>query len=243
MNRIIVFASLLFAMHASGQNAIFNGGDGDGYARNDYAEVAGNIFNGGDGDGWATASIMVSLPVQFTYFKAKVVGTGVLLQWETSSELDANRFDIERSEDGVHFNYLNKVAATGTSSVRTTYHYTDNSPLTGDNYYRLKQVDNNGNFVYTPVRMVSLDKLQSLTVTVYPQPAKEKVMIKLPPGLERNNVVINIINSAGGLEKQFQSITRTTNIITLPLSQLAKGMYFIRIHAGEKIYVSPLVVE
>ena len=68
-------------------------------------------------------------------------------------------------------------------------------------------------------------------------------MIKLPPGLERNNVVINIINSAGGLEKQFQSITRTTNIITLPLSQLAKGMYFIRIHAGEKIYVSPLVVE
>ena len=244
MKRITVFASLLITIHASSQNAIFNGGNGDGYAMNQYAEVAGNIFNGGDGDGWATATIMVSLPVQFTYFKAKVVGSGVLLEWETSSEIDANRFEIERSEDGVHFKYVDKVAASGTGNVRTTYHFTDNSPIGGDNYYRLKQVDNNGNFVYTPVRMVSLDKLQSLTLTVYPQPAKEKVMIKLPPGLEGNNVVINVINGGGGLEKQFVSTgTRASNIVTLPLTHLAKGIYFLRVHAGDKSYVSSLVVE
>jgi len=244
MKRIIVFALLLITIHASSQNAIFNGGNGDGYAMNQYAEVAGNIFNGGDGDGWATAAIMVSLPVQFTYFKAKVVGAGVLLEWETSSELDANSFEIERSEDGVHFNYLDKLVATGSGNVRTTYHFTDKSPIGGDNYYRLKQVDNNGNFVYTPVRMVSLDKIQSLTLIVYPQPAKEKVMVKLPQGLERNNVVINIINSAGGLEKQFVSTsTRSNNVITLPLTQLARGIYFIRIHGGDKIFATTLVVE
>ena len=244
MKRIIVIAFLLLTMHASSQNAIFNGGNGDGYSMNGYAEVAGNIFNGGNGDGWATAVIMVNLPVHFTYFKAKVSGTAVLLQWETTSEQDADRFEIERSEDGVHFQYLGRVASTGAINVQTTYNYTDNSPLTDDNYYRLKQVDNNGSFVYTPVRMVSLSTLKNVTIAVYPQPAKEKVTIKLPAELDQKNVVVNIINSAGGLEKQLLGMSiRNDNAIVLTVGQLANGVYFINVHSGNKVYVSPLVVN
>src|SRR5688572_21775900 len=244
MKKIIVFGSVLLSMNASSQNAIFNGGNGDGYSMNGYAEIAGNIFNGGNGDGWATAVAMVSLPVHFIYFKANVVGSEVLLQWETSSEYDADRFEIERSEDGIHFNYLYSVTSTGTGNVTTTYNYSDRSPLAGDNYYRLKQVDNNGNFVYTPIRMVSLKKLQSLTILVYPQPAKEKVTVKLPPELDGKNIVLNVINSGGGLEKQLLiSTLRTNNNLVLPIGKLAKGIYFIHVHSGSKKYVSRFIVE
>jgi len=243
MKRIIVFGSILVSMNASSQNAIFNGGNGDGYSMNGYAEIAGNIFNGGNGDGWATAVAMVSLPVHFTYFKANVVGSEVLLQWETSSEHDADRFEIERSEDGIHFNYLNRITSAGAGNVSTTYNYTDRSPLVGDNYYRLKQVDDNGNYVYTPIRMVTIDKLQSLTLTVYPQPAKDKVMVKLPPELDGKNIVLNVINSGGGLEKQLLISTfRTDNTIVLPLGKFAKGIYYLHVHSGNKKYVSPFVV-
>ena len=244
MKRTLVFTSLLFTMHASSQNAIFNGGNGDGYSYNGYAEVAANIFNGGSGDGWATAGIMVSLPVHFTYFKVKLTGASVLLEWETSSEQNADKFEIERSDDGVHFKYLGMVAATGAANVRTTYQYRDNLPLAGDNYYRIKQIDDNGNFTYTPVRMLSLDKLHTLTLLVYPQPANDKLMIRLPSVLNGRNVVLNVINSGGGLEKQLINYnTRTDNSIVLPVGQLAKGIYFLHVHSGDKVFVSSLVID
>ena len=89
-----------------------------------------------------------------------------------------------------------------------------------------------------------MNKSQIVTIAVYPQPANEKVTIKLPAELDQKNVVVNIINSAGGLEKQLTSTgTRTNNTIVLRVDQMAKGVYFIRIHSGDKIFVSPLVVE
>jgi len=244
MKRIILIASLLLSLHASSQNAIFNGGNGDGFAINGYAEIAGNIFNGGNGDGWATAVNMINLPVHFTYFKANAIGSAVLLQWQTSSEQDADRFEIERSEDGMHFNYLSRITATGAGNVATTYEYTDKSPFPGDNYYRLKQVDHNGTYVYTPIKLVSMDKFQVHTLVVYPQPAKDIVTVKLPPGVDGKNVVMNIINSGGALEKQLMSTSaRSDNTLLLPLGHLAKGIYFLHLHSGNKVYVSPLVVD
>lgn len=244
MKKFIVFVSMLFTIHASSQNAIFNGGDGDGYALDEYAEIAGNIFNGGNGDGWAAATILFNLPVHFSYFKADIVGDAVVLKWETASEQNADRFEIERSEDGSDFKNLGKIKSTGAGNVRTTYTFTDRSPFAGDNYYRLKQVDKNGNFIYTPIRLVSLNTTQNLTIAIYPQPAKNRVTIKLPSDLNGKSLILNIINSLGGLERQLiNTNNRAGNSIELSVNQLSKGIYFLHIHSGNKVYVSTMVVE
>lgn len=244
MKKFIVFVSILFTIQASSQNAIFNGGDGDGYALDEYAETAGNIFNGGNGDGWATATILFNLPVHFSYFRADIDGDFVLLKWETASEQNADRFEIERSENGSDFKNLGNINATGTTNGRTTYEFTDKTPFAGDNYYRLKQVDKNGNFIYTPIRLVSLNKSQNLSITIYPQPAKNRVTIKLPSDLSGKNLVLNIINSLGGLERQLiNTNNRAGNTIELSVNKLAKGIYFLHIHSGNKVYVSSMVVE
>lgn len=238
---ILPFVAL--TIQASAQNPIFNGGNGDGYARNDFAEVAGNIFNGGNGDGWATAVSLVNLPVRFTYFKAEPSGTTALLLWETSSEQDAEKFEVERSEDGLNFQLIGQRAATNTNGT-VAYRFTDNRPLAGPNYYRLKQVDRNGSFVYTPVRMIAFGKMPPSSIIVYPQPASQYVRLKLPPELDGKNVVLNVINSAGSLEKQVRiSLNRGSNLYTLPVSKLAKGIYFLHLGCSDKMYISQLVIE
>ena len=166
------------------------------------------------------------------------------MKWETASEQNADRFEIERSEDGSDFKNLGQVKSTGAGNVRTTYAFTDKLPFAGDNYYRLKQVDKNGNFIYTPIRLVSLSKSQNLTIAIYPQPAKDRVTIILPSDLNGKNLVLNVINSIGGLERQFiNKNTVAGNRIELSVRQLAKGIYFLHIHSGNKVYVSPMVVE
>ena len=72
---------MLFTIHASSQNAIFNGGDGDGYALDEYAETAGNIFNGGNGDGWATATILFNLENGKTDRTEIIYGKDVEARW------------------------------------------------------------------------------------------------------------------------------------------------------------------
>ena len=119
-----------------------------------------------------------ALPVKLLDFTAHKKDHSVLLEWRTESEFNTSRFEIERSEDGSDFKNLGKIKSTGAGNVRTTYTFTDKSPFAGDNYYRLKQVDKNGNFIYTPIRLVSLNTTQNLTIAIYPQPAKKSCNYK-----------------------------------------------------------------
>ncbi|RYY54944.1 MAG: hypothetical protein EOO09_12490 [Chitinophagaceae bacterium] len=84
------------------------------------------------------------LPVTLQSFTVNAVNTTALLQWVTASELNNDHFDIERSVDGRVFSKIGRVAGNGTTSIPQDYRFTDASPVSGNNYYRLAQVDIDG---------------------------------------------------------------------------------------------------
>lgn len=102
------------------------------------------------------ASCFSVLPVTLTRFSGSRADAGhVNLSWATASEINNAFFVIERSADAKKFEVLGQVAGTGTSTTARTYSFTDERPLAGATYYRLRQVDLNGTSAFSPVVTVT----------------------------------------------------------------------------------------
>jgi Secretion system C-terminal sorting domain len=201
-------------------NNIFNGGSGDGWDKTAFAQPMNNIFFGGQGDGWAsTYRPLGPLPITLEYFTAKKNNTtSSLLNWKTAQEINTAYFDIERSNDAIGFKKIGAVNAAG--------NFTDNNPLQGMNYYRLKQIDIDGKFIYTPARLVLFDKLNAATVKYYPNPTNGILTIELAD-INRNEIrVVNISNTAGAIVSQLKIAANAGNKMQIDLSKYAKGIYY-----------------
>ncbi len=85
-----------------------------------------------------------ALPVAINWFKASLQKNNVMLNWSTSQENNSQYFTIHKSTDGVHFSFLGKLGAAGTSTVVHSYQLVDHNPFDGTNYYRLSLKDNDG---------------------------------------------------------------------------------------------------
>ncbi|MEM7657617.1 MAG: PQQ-dependent sugar dehydrogenase, partial [Bacteroidota bacterium] len=112
-----------------------------------------------------------SFPVEWGEFFATAEAAKVRLEWETLSERNTASFQIERSHDNRAFTEIGAVAAQGESAVLQSYQSFDEQPLPGVNYYRLRQLDLDGQFSFSEVREVYFDaSLASLQLQVYPNP-------------------------------------------------------------------------
>ena len=109
-------------------------------------------------------------PVTLTSFSARHKGNGVSIDWSTSQELNNNYFQVERSADGsTNWSVIATVNGAGNSQVVTNYNAFDASPLSGVNYYRLKQVDNDGKYTYSNTVAVKMD-FQKTAISVLANP-------------------------------------------------------------------------
>lgn len=176
------------------------------------------------------APVGTTLPLDLISFTAKtehaLFGSG-LLEWKTSNEKNTLGFDIEKSINGKVFEkigYLNAKNIQGTH----LYKFTDEKPLEGVNYYRLKQIDIDGKFTYSEVRSVNIQKQAELSI--YPNPVDGYAVLN-HPGLRANIV---ILNSAG---KQIikSSIAPKTNQTRLDLSSLVPGIYILNYRNDQEI--------
>ena len=130
---------------------IFKGGNGDGWDSKNFIQSSLGIYKGGIGDGWASSYLPQGpLPVTFLSFNAKkLTETAAVLNWKTSQEQNSSYFQVERSNDALHYFNIGRVAASGNSTTAIDYYFTDTKPAAGINYYRLKQVDIDGKFEYS----------------------------------------------------------------------------------------------
>ena len=108
--------------------------------------------------------VNTALPVILASFNAKANGRMANLDWATASEANNAYFDVERSADATSFTSLGRVVGRGTTPARQTYSFTDEAPADGANYYRLKQVDTDGTFSYSPVRVAVIRNNGELTI-------------------------------------------------------------------------------
>jgi len=219
------------AANVSASNTIFVGGSGDGWNNAGNAAASNGIFLGGGGDGWANAyRPTLPLPVNFLYFNVRKQGKNVgLLSWKTAREANSSHYDVERSTDGINFLFIGKVTANGNTSFESTYSYTDNAPFKGFNYYRLKQVDRDGRFIYTAARVLNFDDLDAGFVKYYPNPTNGMLNIELTDEIKMQEKWLTISNTAGIVTDQFKIQANSSNIITVNFSNYPKGIYFIQL--------------
>jgi hypothetical protein len=117
-----------------------------------------NIFTSSakaDGFAWVTTGpIEVPLPVEYLSFNVYVRHIYVILDWTTATEMNNSHFVVERSVNGYSFEELTTVEGSGNSSVPIDYTATDENPLSRRMFYRLKQVDYNGQYTYSPIKVI-----------------------------------------------------------------------------------------
>ena len=171
------------------------------------------------------------LPIELLSFIATPINKQVNLAWVTASETNNDHFEIERSIDGINFEYVTKVKAygNGNSSIKQTYNVLDENPYKGLSYYRLKQVDKTSDFKYANI--VSIDLKENSYLNIYPNPATDKLYINASNNY--NNSIIKVISATGIEVKSAQQLINYNGIIDL--SDLASGMYFIVVNNGTSI--------
>ncbi|MDI9364282.1 MAG: polysaccharide lyase family protein [Flavobacterium sp.] len=169
------------------------------------------------------------LPVTLLSFTANKLNsnTAINLKWVTTSEINSSFFEVEKSADAIVFSAIGKVAAKATTNATTNYTFIDNYPLNGNNYYRLKQVDVDGKYVYSETRLVSNNSVNSQLV-IYPNPAKNFVVIKTNEVIE----TIEIIDAAGKV--QITKVNVGSKEIRVDVSKLATGTYVVKAKSGSK---------
>jgi len=96
------------------------------------------------------------LPVELTRFELRPAAGDVALQWETASEWNNDYFQVEHSRDGHRFEVIAELNGRGTTQFTQQYAFLHRQPGAGTHYYRLRQVDFDGRFEYSPIRVIEI---------------------------------------------------------------------------------------
>ncbi|HEY4205411.1 MAG TPA: LamG-like jellyroll fold domain-containing protein [Puia sp.] len=165
-------------------------------------------------------STITPLPVNFTSFTATAQEGQALLQWQTAQEQNSRDYSIERSADGKNYSPIGIVAAAGNSSLPTNYSFIDPAPLTGINYYRLKESDLDDRFMYSSVRALNFAAANDQKLTWF-QAGGTTVEVDLQAG---SNEWYSVTDINGRTIQQGQLSSGK-----LYLSQLPGGMYIVKV--------------
>ncbi|EJF09248.1 Ig domain-containing protein [Pontibacter sp. BAB1700] len=174
--------------------------------------------------------IIIPLPVELVYFTAAVRNNQAHLEWLTASELDNDRFEIERSHDARSFEKIGTVKGKGTTSLETKYQFVDRTPVQGTVYYRLKQVDTDGQFAYSNVIAVNARGLErELATQAYPNPFQDVIKVTLTaPEAQAAAMTIYDMNGRRVMNQDLQ-LDAGVNRLELNLEQLQSGMYILKV--------------
>jgi hypothetical protein len=168
---------------------------------------------------------MTTLPVSLISFEATLLSNRkALLTWTTSSEINSNHFEIERSTDGRNFTAIGNIEANNTGNAISNYSFTDAAPISKNTFYRLKQVDFDGKSKYLGIRLIRAGSANIL-VGAYPNPV-QGTSITLLAGDQSLPVVYRISDVQGRVIKTgiMQQSQEEINI-----GDIDKGIYFLQI--------------
>ncbi len=166
------------------------------------------------------------LPITLHAFTASLQpGKTVLLQWTTDLETNNDHFDIQRSMDGNHFSTIGTVKGKGNSSTQTRYTRVDTFPVPGVNEYRLRQVDLDGKYAYSPIIQVTIDASAQTTISAYPNPVINYLTISSPAG--EQIVSVTIYNATG---TSLMKYTGASDKVTLSMKSMPSGVYTLRVN-------------
>ncbi|MBK0383608.1 T9SS type A sorting domain-containing protein [Pedobacter sp. SD-b] len=169
------------------------------------------------------------LPLDLVSFKASLNLNNAVLKWTTANEVNVSRFEVEKSIDGNVFSSFKSVPAKNTAELHN-YSVNDENVNTGFTYYRLKMIDNDGQFKYSEIQSINN---KNINISVYPNPANDLLKVQFP--LIAKNGEIKVFNMNGSLISKV-NLLKQSNFTEIDVSKLAYGIYTLSIEIdGQKL--------
>ena len=195
-----------------------------------------------------SGSTIVALPITLSAFTADVRGTNVNLKWETSSESNSSHFIIEKSADNRHFYQVAKVNASGSSSSKRNYAFTDEKPAYYEalTYYRLSLIDKDGSKKYSNVVNVSIKAVSSFVKKLFPNPVMKGGSMQVEIISNRQQrVLMQIIDNKGNKVQHTTSLLQKgNNIINISLNKrVAAGVFVLLVQMEDGIQQIPVFMQ
>lgn len=172
----------------------------------------------------ASTSAINPLPVELSKFWAVNNPASVTLNWITASELNNDKFTLQRSSNGKTFYDIYELEGAGTTKEETRYQYVDETPLGGLSYYRLKQTDFDGKEEY-PERGIISVRREDEALTCYPNPIGDEILHFNKP------VSFIIFNSMEYV------VGEATDVTEYNMRSLPSGFYVIQTSSGEVLKI------
>ena len=198
----------------------------------------------------SSTTISDPLPLTLVDFNAQwQTGGTVGLTWEVQDGLNTNHFDIQRSADGVNWETIGTLDASGSSALATNYSYTDAAPLPARDYYRLQLVDNAGYNTFSAVKVVS--QSTGTGIAIFPNPATDRINISLGASGQAGSagasgvsgpVSIRLMNVTGQILLQESVAQPAGQTITLPVAGYPAGSYLVQVLAAGEVKQSSIVL-
>jgi endoglucanase Acf2 len=174
-----------------------------------------------------------ALPVTLISFTGEKNNNSSLLLWQTSSELNVENFEIERSYDGIHFVQIGSQDAKGNSTKLLDYSFTDTNPMYGTNYYRLKIMDIDGKYSYSTIIAINFGDTKE--VYLFPNPADNVLYVSVPV---TESYTISIYDNIG------QEVIIEKDQKKIDISELATGIYIVKIFIeNQPVVIKKLLVD
>ncbi|MCW3071690.1 MAG: hypothetical protein JWO44_1580 [Bacteroidetes bacterium] len=180
-------------------------------------------------------TIVNPLPIELLSFTGVAGTDGNLLSWSTATETNNDYFELERGSDASTFVSIGTIDGHGNSSSVLNYDFPDHHPMPGINYYRLKQVDFNGDYTYS--NAIAIDTEEDSFVLAYPNPSSSQ---QVSVGVSENISEISIYNMMGEVVYHSGLVSGKTFSVDV----LAKGVYVIKaISSDNKLITSKFTRE
>ncbi len=172
-----------------------------------------------------SSSINNPLPIELLSFQVNKCNTEVCLLWETATEINNDYFTIERSIDSQFFIPIQIVDGAGNSNTNMNYYTSDEKPISGVSYYRLKQTDFDGQSSYSRIKSITFDGLENIRFTIFPNPTKNVISITGSKKDMDGFKIFNVLNQDITFEIELINVDESK--YSADLTRLSSGIYFI----------------
>ena len=188
-------------------------------------------------DSLSFANTVVVVPVNFIGFTVTKKDNTAILNWQIENESAlTDRYEVERSLNSADFKKIVTIAPKNNGSSANSYHSTDvdlsSIRSSGVIYYRIKQIDKDGRFIYTEIKTVSLDG-KGFSATIYPNPVNGNTIV-LQMNLQKGSYTITLTNILGQqiMNKMIEHAGDSATETIEPSKALAAGVYQLRLTGG-----------
>jgi hypothetical protein len=179
---------------------------------------------------------LLTLPVSFITFNAKLKEKKVILNWETITERNFSHYVVERSLNGSQYYEIGLVIANGNTEHKTDYEFIDKIGNKGNAiiYYRLRMTDVDGRSKNTPTKLIRLtEKEQTTSISAFPNPFSDQLRVTIPEAWQNKKVCFDIYNANGFIIKHVIN-DKAGQTEVIPVQDITSGLYFVKASMGSE---------